>query len=83
MTWLGGSLLKITSTHPDPSRQTPSAAAGTVVASDIKEGLWVQTGQGQIRIDQLQMAGGTLQDAAAFLRGHRLSVGTLLSDHPV
>jgi methionyl-tRNA formyltransferase len=72
LTWASNHLLKIFSTHPDSNRQDPVAKPGTVVSADPIHGLWIQTGKGQIRIDQLQSAGGKILGAAAFLRGHAI-----------
>lgn len=68
-TWLEGSRLKILATRPEPALDDPSAAPGTIVAASPSEGLRVQTGQGQLRILQLQPEGGTPLDTASFLRG--------------
>lgn len=48
---------------------------GTVVSASQQEGLFVQTGEGVLRIDRLQPAGGSPMSAAEFLRGHPLPAG--------
>ncbi len=79
VTTLRGEPVKIFSTTPDPSRHDRTVPAGTVTLSDPIQGLWIQTGQGQLRIDRLQSAGGTVLETAAFLRGHPVSPGTVLT----
>ena len=79
LTWLDGKLLKILSAVADPARSDPSAAPGTIVSADAAKGLWVQTGAGQIRIDRLQMDGGSPLTTDTFLRGHPIQTGTPLT----
>lgn len=47
---------------------------GTVVRVE-KDGFFVLTGEGTLRITQLQLPGKKKMDAAAFLRGCRLREG--------
>lgn len=49
---------------------------GAVVLASPQEGLFVQTGQGVLRIERLQPSGGNPMSAAEFLRGHPLQAGT-------
>lgn len=49
-----------------------SAKAGQVVAAGA-QGIDFATGQGVLRVRQLQKSGGKRQDAAAFLAGHNLN----------
>lgn len=72
-----GKLLKLIHTHSDPDRLSEQPA-GAVVAADPRQGLWVQTGRGQLRIDRCQLAAGKILSAADFLRGHPLPPGALL-----
>ncbi len=81
-TWVNGRSLKLIATTPDPGRHDPHVPYGTVVLADPKAGLWVQTAQGQLRINRLQPAGGKVLKAADFLLGHPLPVGTVLTGHP-
>ncbi|MES1167526.1 MAG: methionyl-tRNA formyltransferase, partial [Oleiharenicola lentus] len=53
------------------------AAPGTVLGDD-PEGLLVATGQGVLRLRQLQRPGGKLLPASEFLRGFPVAPGTLL-----
>ena len=77
-TWLQKQLIKILAAQPDPARNPSSALApGSIVETSPDHGLWVQTGQGQLRIDLLQPAGGKAMQAADFLRGHPLRAGDI------
>ena len=50
---------------------------GTIVAVE-KDGFFVQTGKGLLKITALQIPGKKRMDAGAFLRGYHPEVGTLL-----
>lgn len=52
-------------------------AAGTVVEV-AKDGFFVQTGDGLLKITALQIPGKKRMDAAAFLRGYQMGTGTVL-----
>lgn len=52
-------------------------AAGTVVEV-AKDGFFVQTGDGFLKITALQIPGKKRMDAAAFLRGYQMETGTVL-----
>ena len=52
-------------------------AAGTVVEV-AKDGFFVQTGDGLLKITALQIPGKKRMDAAAFLRGSQMETGTVL-----
>ncbi len=54
---------------------TASSTPGTISAVDPEHGILVQTGQGLIRINQMQPSGKRAMTASAFLRGHALQVG--------
>lgn len=56
--------------------------AGTVVGTDA-DGLLVATGQGTLRLRQLQRPGGRLLPAGEFLRGFPIAPGTLLPSVPM
>lgn len=79
VTNLQGEPVKILSTTPDSGRHEPSLHPGAVALADPARGFWIQTGQGQIRIDRLQPAGGVVLEAGAFLRGHPIPPGTVLT----
>ena len=52
-------------------------APGTIVKVE-KDGFFVQTGDGILKVTQLQIPGKKKMDAAAFLRGYEIKEGTLL-----
>lgn len=53
---------------------------GTVVKVE-KDGFFVQTGQGLLKVLALQMPGKKRMDAGAFLRGYPMKEGTVLGNH--
>lgn len=55
-------------------------APGTVTAVG-KDGFFVQTGRGILKILALQIPGKKRMDAGAFLRGYPIKVGTVLGNH--
>jgi methionyl-tRNA formyltransferase len=69
-TRLDGSVLKILSAEVAPG----DGIAGTV----LDGGLLVACGGGALRPTRVQLAGRAAMDAAAFLRGHPVTQGTLL-----
>ena len=80
-TWLNGKLLKILSSSFEPDKNNPTAQPGTVIAADQNQGIWVQTGKGQIGIHRLQLEGGRALNAPDFLRGHPIPPGSILTSH--
>ncbi len=70
--WADGQPLKIHRCRPCPA--PTSAPPGSVLRAD-EGGLLVATGDGAVELIQVQPAGKPVMDAAAFLRGHRLSAG--------
>ena len=82
ITWIGKERIKLLSTTADLARHDSKASAGTVVLADPQQGLWIQTGKGQLRIDRLQREGGDPLEAGAFLRGHPIPLGTQLTRSP-
>ena len=52
-------------------------APGTVLQADAK-GFRIQTGEGILKIDTLQMEGKKRMDAQAFLRGYTVEEGMIL-----
>lgn len=67
---------KIWKASAEPSES--DAPAGTVLEADDKRGLLVQTGQGALRIIDLQVSGKPRMNARDYLRGHAVSVGDTL-----
>ena len=53
------------------------AVPGTIVKVE-KDGFYVQTGDGQIKVTALQIPGKKRMEADAFLRGYQIEEGTLL-----
>lgn len=83
-TKIGGKTLKIWKAQVQDTAggrdQTENAAApGTVLQADSK-GFCVQTGQGILKIVQLQLEGKKRMDAQAFLRGYSIEPGRILPD---
>ena len=70
--WTDGRVLKIHRCRP--CQGTSSAAPGTVLRAD-DGGLLVATADGAVELTQVQPSGKPAMDAAAFLRGHRVSAG--------
>lgn len=72
-----GKVLKIwkSSVKPDTGA---GEVPGTVV-SVTKDNFIVQTGEGLLQIDELQMSGKKRMEAAAFLRGYHIETGTVLT----
>lgn len=54
--------------------QTKGEAPGTVVKVE-KDGIFVQTGEGLLKITELQLPGKKRMDAKAFLRGYKITEG--------
>lgn len=74
-TLLNGEPLKIWRATPDSSKGKP----GEVLAASA-EGLVVGCGEGAIKIMELQRAGARCMDAATFLSGLKIPVGTQLGN---
>jgi methionyl-tRNA formyltransferase len=74
-TYLGSDVLKIATTRIGEASGEP----GTILATD-KNGVCVACGEGSLIIGTLQLPGKKRLDAAAFLSGHPLPVGTKLSN---
>ncbi len=75
-TFLGGKTLKLWRARVEQSQSESSC--GTVLSAG-KGGLLVQTGDGALRILELQLEGKKRMDAEAFLRGYQIPEGTVLS----
>ena len=74
-TTLGDRVLKVH--RATPERGGPAAAPGTVVDAG-PGGIAVATGDGVLRLLEVQLEGRRRLDAGAFLAGHRLASGTCL-----
>ena len=75
-TLLGGKTLNLWRARVEQSQS--EASCGTVLSAG-KGGLLVQTGDGALRILELQLEGKKRMDAEAFLRGYQIPEGTVLS----
>ncbi len=79
-TYLNGKKLKIWKARVEESVHTDAAEAapcGTVVKVS-RDALYVQTGEGILVIENLQLEGKKRMDTAAFLRGFEVVEGTVL-----
>ena len=52
---------------------------GIVVCADSKQGLIVSTGEGFIRLKEIQAEGGKKMSDTAYLLGHKIEIGTKLN----
>lgn len=75
-THLGEETLKIWDAEALPEKAV--AAPGTVLVSNNKGGLLVATGDGILRVTQLQAAGARRQECCAYLCGHCIDEGMVL-----
>ncbi|NLD51804.1 MAG: methionyl-tRNA formyltransferase [Clostridiales bacterium] len=67
--------LKLLRAAVEPGAESP---AGCVVQADGRQGLLVATGDGLLRVVELQAPGGRAMPAGDYLRGHPMAVGSLL-----
>ena len=70
-----GKVMKIW--EADVVDKNAEAEPGTIVKVE-KDGFYVQTGEGQIKVTALQIPGKKRMEADAFLRGYQIEEGTLL-----
>ncbi len=73
----GDELLKLWRAAPVPSPSDAGELPGTVLSADA-HGLVVACGQGTLRVQELQRAGGKRLACGDFLRGSPMAVGTRL-----
>jgi methionyl-tRNA formyltransferase len=78
---VGGEPLKLWGARIDEARGPSIAAPGTVLAVDAS-GVAVATGDGVLRLTQLQRAGGKRLAVADFLRGFGLAPGMVFGKPP-
>lgn len=76
-THLGGKTLKIWRAHVEERGGLTECQPGTVAVLD-KQQLGVQTGEGVLLIDELQLEGKKRMETDAFLRGFAVSMGETL-----
>lgn len=60
---------ELADTHAEP---------GTILLADPVRGLWVKTGDGAVRVTEMQAGGGKRMKAADYLRGHPMCIGAAL-----
>lgn len=77
-TTLDGKILKIWQAHIEDLPEGGKAPAGTILKRENGR-LWVQTGEGVLALDQVQLAGKKRMAAGDFLRGCRIQNGALPS----
>ena len=75
---LNGEVIKLQSAHVLIAASAHKTASASIFSIQ-NEGLDVATGDGALRITQLQKAGGKSMAVADFLRGHPLTEGALFS----
>ena len=56
---------------------------GEIIAADPKAGLVVAAGKGAVRVNQLQAPGGKPMSSKDYLRGHPMTVGSVLKEDEV
>ncbi len=80
-TYMHGQLVKIWKVTPCAKNSAGQAVPGEVVSAKHEDGLIVQTGKGQLRIDQLQLTGRKSLTSREFLRGYQLKTGDRFKDN--
>ena len=60
-----------------------SGAPGEIIVADAKAGLIIAAGSGAVRINQLQAPGGKPMNAKDYLRGHPMTVGSVLKEENI
>lgn len=77
-TFYHGKTMKLWKAEVVPANDGGEAAASGQILSVDKKGFTVQTGEGALRILELQMEGKKRMDAGAFLRGCPMAAGEIL-----
>lgn len=72
-----GKVMKIWKADVCKDRGNGTVACGTVVCVE-KDGFYVQTGEGLLKVTELQLPGKKRMEAGAFLRGCRIETGEIL-----
>ncbi len=80
-TYMHGQLVKIWKVTPCAKNSAGQAVPGEVVSAKQEDGLIVQTGKGQLRIEQLQLTGRKSLTSREFLRGYQLKTGDRFNDN--
>lgn len=76
-TTLGGAVLKVLATEI-PSHPSPTGVGGMPPGTVLDDHLTIACGKGMVRLTRVQLAGRAGMDAEAFLRGHKVPIGTVL-----
>ncbi|HSI54340.1 MAG TPA: methionyl-tRNA formyltransferase [Ramlibacter sp.] len=79
---IGGEALKVSAAQAFPSTTLAQAQPGRILAAG-PDGVDVQCGQGQLRLTQLQRAGGKRLPVAEFMRGFELKPGMMFQPRPL
>ncbi len=77
-TRLKGDILKIWKVKCIPFASTEEYPPGKIIHADEKVGLIVMTGDGPIKIEELQAPGGKRMSSKVFLRGNHIQEGLIL-----
>lgn len=75
----GEKVLKIWKAKAEPQKNKGGAASPGTVLEVEKDSFTVQTGEGILRISELQIPGKKRMEASAFLRGYTLETGTVFN----
>ncbi len=75
-TYLDNKLLKLFQVKP--LDKNTKKAPGTVIEADPEKGLYIQTGEGLLKIEKLQLAGKKRMATDDFLRGYQIEEGIQL-----
>jgi len=67
-TWENGETFKVL--RAEETENPASAAPGSVLCADARQGLVIAAGEGAVRVTVLQFPGGKAMDARDYLRGH-------------
>ena len=79
--YLRGAPVNLYFAVPAPAEEAGGAQAGEVVRAD-KTGIYVRTGEGVVKVLELQAAGGKRMRAADFVNGRKIAVGDVLCKEP-
>ena len=72
-------MLKIWKAKAEPQKAKGAAASPGTVLEVGKDSFTVLTGEGILRISELQIPGKKRMEASAFLRGYTLETGTVFN----
>ena len=78
-TLVGGQVLKIYTASVEEMPLTDLPVGTILEESSAKKGVFVQTGNGVLRLGDVQLPGGKVMDAKLLLNGRKLNVGDVCS----